>query len=383
METKTKNAQYVIFGLLIMLLLGSIYSYSVFRPTIETTFQVNSFLSGLPFMFVLFFYSLMMMIGGFLLDKYDTKKVAYSAVFLIVVGYLLASKASTIWMLTVSYGVLLGSGIGLLYGIPLRTVMVLPLTKKGLATGTVLMGFGLSSLAFAPIIEYALEHIGLSSTFLWFGVIYAIVLTVLIFFLTRGVKDPVRNIKFNVSIIKEKQFIGLYILYVIATLIGLTMIGYTALWGIDVVLLSAQTAALIVGLLALFNGAGRPLFGYFADTIGIKKTAMISFVTLILGGVSLIFIGTTLFGFILGFAIIYMNFGGWLSLAPSATRTYFGDENYSRNYGMVFTAYGVGALIGISAGGNIVDRFGFERLPYMIVLLAILGFITVITSFKK
>ena len=145
---------YVGVGTFLMLLLGIVYSYSMFRLEIETSYNVSHFKSGIPYMTALFFFSSFMAIGGFLYSKRNTHMVAILGIVFIVIGFLLSSIVESIGLLTITYGVLVGTGVGLLYGLPLRIIAQLDYPKIGLITGIVLLGFGLSPLVFAPLINY-------------------------------------------------------------------------------------------------------------------------------------------------------------------------------------------------------------------------------------
>jgi MFS family permease len=69
-----------------------------------------------------------------------------------------------------------------------------------------------------------------------------------------------------------------------------------------------------------------------------------------------------------------MSLGGWLSIAPMATISFFGTKNYSRNYGLLFTAYGVGALGGSLVSGSIKDIFkNYINFFYPVIGLALIG----------
>ena len=73
------------------------------------------------------------------------------------------------------------------------------------------------------------------------------------------------------------------------------------------------------------------------------------------------------------FAMLWLCLGGWLAVAPAATASYFGTKDYARNYGLVFTAYGVGAIIGNLMAGAAKDTLGgyVNVFPYVAVLAAV------------
>jgi MFS transporter, OFA family, oxalate/formate antiporter len=129
-------------------------------------------------------------------------------------------------------------------------------------------------------------------------------------------------------------------------------------------------AALSVSVFAIFNGIGRPIFGWLTDKLTPRNTAVLSFV-LILAASALLYLwgkGNT-FVYFLSFIILWMNLGGWLAIAPTATATLFGTKHYGKNYGLIFTSYGIGALLGNTLAGMIRDASG----GYLPVFLPVMG----------
>ena len=79
-----------------------------------------------------------------------------------------------------------------------------------------------------------------------------------------------------------------------------------------------------------------------------------------------------------------MSLGGWLAIAPTATISLFNPDDYAKNYGLVFTAYGVGALLGTLIAGQIRDLFGsYTYAFYPTAVLAIVGIIIAQFSFRR
>ena len=107
----------------------------------------------------------------------------------------------------------------------------------------------------------------------------------------------------------------------------------------------ASAAAMAVAVLALFNAAGRILWGRVSDSLGRKSTLILMFVLC----------GLVLFGldwmrpyplYLLGVSLIALCFGGFLALYPAITADYYGTRHIGVNYGLLFTAYGIGGLLG-------------------------------------
>ncbi|MEM4616845.1 MAG: hypothetical protein QXY19_07575, partial [Archaeoglobaceae archaeon] len=92
---------------------------------------------------------------------------------------------------------------------------------------------------------------------------------------------------------------------------------------------------------------------------------------------------TSIIAYTLSFAILWLNLGGWLAIAPTATAFLFGTKDYARNYGIVYTAYGAGAVIGNLLAGQSKDLFGAYLMVFLFVaLLAILGIFVALTGLR-
>jgi MFS family permease len=122
-------------------------------------------------------------------------------------------------------------------------------------------------------------------------------------------------------------------------------------------------------IFAIFNGGGRPVFGALTDRLTPRNTALLSFV-LIAAASALLWQMPSVPVYILSFAILWGCLGGWLAIAPTATGSYFGTCDYPRCYGIVFLAYGAGAIAGPQLAGFIKTTTGnyLGVFPYVLVL---------------
>jgi OFA family oxalate/formate antiporter-like MFS transporter len=169
--------------------------------------------------------------------------------------------------------------------------------------------------------------------------------------------------------LRRRSFYGLWICYAIGTLAGLTAIGMTAPFGQEVAGLSAPAAAAAVSAFGILNGVGRPLFGAIHDALGTRRTVVVSFGLIVIAAVVSLLAGAGLaLPFFIGFGLFWLMLGGWLAIAPAATTRLFGPQNYARNYGIMYTAYGVGALVGGSAFGALYGRFGSYSPMFIFVI---------------
>jgi MFS family permease len=355
-----------------MFIMGSIYSYSVFRLSIEDIFNVTSHQSGYPYMMSLFFYAMLMGLGGRLLRILKPVFVLAIGVFLISLGWFLSYNTSNFLIFTLSYGVLIGSGIGLVYGVPLFVVTQFFEAKRGLYFGVILSGFGLSSLVSAPFFRYYISNNSFHDLML--------LMSIVSFFGIGLVSIPYKDmISINVdrSIKKEKiylnpHFLLFYMIFLLATSIGLSIIGFSASYGVSVLKLSHTSSALSVSIFALFNGFGRILFGYLIDRYSQFKVMYLSLFMIIVSSLLIMLFSSSIIVYVLTFSVFWLNLGGWLAIAPYVTVDLFGKENYSSNYGLLFSAYGISALFGVYISGVIHTFLGYSLVFVFFILLSII-----------
>jgi OFA family oxalate/formate antiporter-like MFS transporter len=149
----------------------------------------------------------------------------------------------------------------------------------------------------------------------------------------------------------------LWAMFVFGAGAGLMVIGNLKPFGIASGL-SPEVAGTAVGILALFNGAGRIFWGTASDRIGRAKSMFIMFLLQGAMMLALIRMGSTELLLAVAVAWVGFNFGGNFALFPSATADYFGTKNLGANYGMVFTSYGVAGIVGPILGGMVFDATG-------------------------
>lgn len=374
-----KKVQVIVFSILIMMLLGTVYSYSVFRIAIEDLFEINHVLSGLPYMVALASYAIFMMLTGRIMNKYNPKWILLTGGLLVSVGWLLSSFAGNIFILTLTYGVIGGSGVGIAYGVPLYVVSKWFTKKRGLAVGSVLIGFGLSPLIMAPIASILIIKVGVLNTFLYLSIFLAIMMPLLSMpFDMKPVLAPQMSKLHDVGLIQSRNFKMLYINFVLGTMIGLMIIGMTTEIAIEFAGVSLKTATGLISLFAVFNGLGRPIFGWILDRYPAKQVMLLAFSLVLIASALMVSFGENQpMVFVLSFSVFWFSLGGWLSIAPSSTMKFFGMDNYGRNFGIVFTGYGIGALLGVLSSGSILDLLGSYNMIFVYTgILSTTGILT-------
>jgi MFS family permease len=181
--------------------------------------------------------------------------------------------------------------------------------------------------------------------------------------------------------LKTSSFYALWACYFIGCLAGLMAISIAKPVGTDVGIETGLATAL-VGVFAIFNGFGRPVFGVLTDKLTPQVTAMVSFS--LIAGVSLLMWQIPIVTvYLIAFVVLWGCLGGWLAIAPTSCGTYFGTCDYPRCYGILFLAYGAGAIAGPQLAGFIKTSSGsyLGVFPYVLVL-AVVGFIIAFVLLK-
>lgn len=396
---------FVLLGTIIMLCLGSVYSWSVFVNPLTNHFTgmgqtVSASEVLLPFSIFLAVFAIAMVFSGKYIEKIGPRKMTMAGGVICGLGWLLASMAGSVQMLYPTYGVIGGLGVGIAYGCPVAVSARWFPDKRGLAVGLTVLGFGFSAFFTANIATYLIGAFDVMSTFRFFGIAFIIIIALCSLPLTfppAGYKPPgwtppapkpgahVTCDFLREQMIKTPAFLGLWLCYFIGCIAGLMAIGISKPVGTEIVQIETGLASFLVGFFAIFNGGGRPIFGTLTDKLTPRNAAIVSFVLIILASLMMMTMAGpgTDYVYIVAFALLWMCLGGWLAIAPTATATFFGTGDYPRNYGLIFLAYGAGAIVGPQLAGFIKTASGSYMgvFPY-VVGLAVVGIIIAFVMLK-
>ena len=383
-------------GIAVLLCLGTVYSWSIFRTPLEELLGISATESLLPFTTLLVVFAVLMPITGFYIDRFGSRVVTAVGGVVMGLGYILSSFAGNITALVLTYGVMAGIGVGIAYGVPLAVVARWFPERKGLAVGLTVVGFGLSPLITAPIARNLIATRGVMPTFITLGLAF----TFIILLISLTMKMPPAEWKpagseeqsaasalssDSTPLLQSRSFYGLWLCYVVGTFVGLASIGIASPVAQEIINLDPNTAALSVSLFAIFNGLGRPFFGWFTDRFNARTAAIASYVLIIIGSIMMLnaSAGQTA-SYLIAFCLFTFSLGGWLAIAPTATLMLFPARDYAKNYGIVFTAFGIGALLGTLLAGRLRDLVGsYTAFFYPTMALAAVGIVLAIFMLKK
>ncbi|MGC8817361.1 MAG: L-lactate MFS transporter [Candidatus Hadarchaeum sp.] len=353
-------------GFAINLTLGVVYAWSVFLKPLMGEFGWTAAETSLAFTILLLTFAFVMIPAGRLNDKIGPRKVASAGGLLLGLGFFLTSFTSSLPWLYLTYGFIAGAGVALAYVTPIATCVKWFPDKKGLITGIIICGFGLSSAFLAPLATYLISTIGWKTAFQLLGITFLVVAVGG----AQGLRvpppgwcpegwkatgqakaAPVQEYNWQ-QMLRTKKFWMIWVMYTFGTTSGLGVIGHVAKFAQETGM-DALTASLAVSVLAIFNGLGRISWGGISDRIGWPKAMTIMFI--IQAAVMFFLIGATGVALFIAVAVVGFCFGGNLSMFPSATADLFGTKYYGINYGFVFTAYGIGGVLGPYLSGYLFD----------------------------
>lgn len=387
---KQKNRWFILASSIITnLALGAGYAWSVFQTAlleVNTGWTLTE--TSLAFSISFAMVPVGMIICGPIVDKHGGKKVVLVAGILFGLGMFLTGFASSIIMLYLTYGIILGLGIGAGYGTATAlTVKWFP-DKKGLAGGLTAAGFGSGAIILAPIATRMIESVGVNTTFKILGIALLVVICGASFMM----ENPPVNVplageatqtgKNYKEMLKEPNFWILWAVYAFAATSGMMVIGHAANLASYY---SLGAGAIIVMVVGLANTLGRIFWGSVSDKLGRYKTVMMMFV--VSGtGLMLLNFTTTLgkFAGILGLIFIALSFGGFLGSFPGITAENWGASKSASNYGWMFTAYGIAAIFGPSLASSIRESTGSYSMALVISAgMAVIGAIMILWYMKR
>ena len=368
------NRWLVVLGaLVVQICLGAIYSWSVFVNPLKEVFFYTTTQTQIIFSLALATFALIMIFAGRLQDKKGPRVVATLGGIVLGTGYLLAAfTGGSFPLIALTVGIIGGAGIGLAYVCPIAACVKWFPDKRGMVTGLAVAGFGAGAWIFAKVAANFIDAYGLLASFKYLGGIFMVAVVVGAQLLrnppaewkpsgwvppeSMAKASSVQDFEWR-EMIKLKQFWMLWIMFVCGAAAGLLVIGILNPYGVHSGL-SAAAAANAVGVLALFNGAGRIVWGMASDKIGRKNAMTLMFLLQGVMMLALIQMGSTEMTLSIAAAWVGFNFGGNLALFPTTTADFFGTKNVGINYGLMFTAYGVAGIAGPVLAGNVFDMTG-------------------------
>ena len=386
MKNRLDNRLLIVIGTVIAQIgLGTIYTWSLFNQPIADKFGFELNKVAVTFSITSFSLAFSTLFAGKLQEKIGIKNLTMLSGILLGFGLILTSMVSSLPMLYITAGVMLGAADGIAYLSLLSNCIKWFPEKKGLISGISVGAYGIGSLIFKYINGYMIDSKGVSMAFLYWGIM-AMILVVLG---AQLVKDaPIVTITNNtvseksefsvLEMLKTKESYLLFIVFFTACMSGLYLIGIVKDIGVQLAGLTPLVAANAVAMVAIFNTAGRIILGALSDKVGQLKVVLYSLVITAISVTVLSFVPLNFGIFFACVAGIAFCFGGCITVFPPIVGEFFGLNNQTNNYGIIYQGFGLGAL----SGTFIATLVGGFKPTFMVVGVLCLISIIIIATIK-
>lgn len=386
----------------IHLSIGAAYAYSVYTMPLVNTL-------GWTISSVTIAFTVMMTLGGasaavfgrFVERSGPTKSAMIAAVLfgLGQAGSGLAVSIDSLPMFILSYGLLSGIGLGIGYIAPVSTLVKWFPDRRGLATGMAVLGFGAGALITAPLAASLMESVGISTTFYILGSCYFLFMSLGAVYIAPPPKDwlpegmkekatlSTRMVLRDLSSLTAKKavltkhFWMLWTIMLINTSAGIMMISVASPMAQTIGGLTAASAAVMVGLMGIFNGAGRIGWAAASDYLSRPVVYIIFFVIQLVAFISLPNISSALLFQILIFLVVSC-YGGGFSNLPAFIADLFGTRELGAIHGYLLTTWSLGGLIGPTLVSQIYAFTG-SYVPVFYLFIVLISIALVISFLLK
>ncbi|MCA1453809.1 oxalate/formate MFS antiporter [Bradyrhizobium sp. BRP22] len=369
----------LVMGIACMAMIANLqYGWTLFVDPIDATHHWGRAAIQLAFTIFVLTETWLVPIEAWFVDKYGPSIVIMFGGAMIALSWVLNSYADSLTLLYAA-AVIGGMGAGAVYGTCVGNALKWFPDRRGLAAGATAAGFGAGAAITVVPIASMIAASGYQTAFFDFGIGQGLIVFVLAFFIRPpSVALPVKKKQLNLpqtkidftppQVLRSPIFWVMYLVFVMIAAGGLMTAAQIAPIADDfhiaktpVSLAGIQMAALTfaISLDRIFDGFGRPLFGWISDNIGREHTMLIAFGTAALMLLALSTYGSNPIVFVLATAVYFGVFGEIYSLFPATSGDTFGSKYAATNNGMLYTAKGTASLL-VPLASIVAKNFGWH-----------------------
>ena len=412
-------------ALLLHCSIGTVYCWSVFSQEIADYIGFSKGATEWAFSFAIFFLGMSAAFLGNVVEK-DIHKSSLIATICFTAGMLLTgffiyyggkNQHSILALVGIylSYGFIMGIGLGTGYLSPVKTLMLWFQDKKGLATGLAVAGFGAAKAIASPIMTNILEKYedgsGVYKMFWILGCVYFVMMYVGHLLLKKpdGWHEPTGDEKKPtiMEVLRTKpitNYIGIWVMFYINITCGLALISQEK--AIVKCIGLAASVGIISSISAIFNAGGRLGFSAWADMLKDRNTIykLIFILSIAFTGLVILTRGiengtgnALLIALVLGLIfVVNAGYGGGFSNVPTLLSDHYGMGSISAIHGITLSAWAFAGLTGnqmataivnhsgewIEVAGNRVNPTGYQNVLYATLALYIIALVLCIVLVK-
>ena len=391
----------ILYCTVLQVCFGTVYAWSFFQTLLVRQLGWSFTDTALAFSITIFSLGMSAAGAGMILPKVGPRRLALAGSVMFSGGYMIAGLAlqlDSLALFYLGYGVIGGAGIGLGYVTPVATVAKWFPDKKGLATGIVVMGFGIGAVVLskglAPLLVVETEG-DLPLLFIWLGVVFAAVLIPC----SLALRDPPAELASRLDsatapssaqdepdsttrCLYSGEFAVMWLVFFFNIAAGIAVISFQSpllqdVWGLADPSVEPETlaeyGATLIAASSLCNGFGRLFWGLLSDRIGrIRVFRILLASQMIVFGILMTERDPWIFSALVCY--IMLCFGGGFATMPSFVLDVFGAKKMSAVYGVMLTAWAAAGVCGPLYIGYLKDQYPDRAIIYCFLIgVLILG----------
>jgi len=375
-------------GIVCMAMIANLqYGWTLFVDPIDAKYHWGRAAIQLAFTLFVVTETWLVPVEAWFVDKYGPSIVIMFGGVMITIAWVMNSYANSLVLLYIA-AIIAGIGAGSVYGTCVGNALKWFPDRRGLAAGATAAGFGAGAAITVVPIANMIAASGYQAAFFAFGIGQGVIVCTLAFFLRKPSQAmPAKKKQLNLpqtkidftppQVLRSPIFWVMYLVFVMVAAGGLMVAAQIAPIAHDfkianepVSLVGFQMAALTfaISLDRIFDGFGRPFFGWVSDTIGREHTMFIAFGTAALMLLTLSMYGHIPIVFVLSTAVYFGVFGEIYSLFPATSGDTFGVKFATTNNGMLYTAKGTASLL-VPLASIVAARYGWQAVFVIAVAL--------------
>ncbi len=391
-------------GGLFNIALGSYYAWSVFIPALEKEFHWTRTQTSLVSTIEMVMLATMYNVAGLVIGRFGARKIAIFGGLCFSSGMLLASFSSSLTMLYLTAGVLLGTGLGFGYLPPLSVGFKWYPEARGLVSGLAVGIFAAGSGIVGPVAGGfqplgwggLIEKLGWRTTFQLLAAVYFVCTMIGSYWLNdppEGYVSPGKISKASTAtkvsainlttsqMLKVGSFYPLWIAYVLGCISGTMTISQVVPFARSAGF-SATAAAFAITVGAAGSALGRFFSGWMSDHLGRLRTVRVVLVAGLFAAPALYIFRESVAAFYILLFIVYYAYGTQLSVYTALAGDFYGPKHSAANYGILLLAWGTAGIFGPLIGGEVFTSTGSYQMAFYLAAGASLGSLLLLSVAK-
>jgi OFA family oxalate/formate antiporter-like MFS transporter len=354
----------LLFGVICMVMVANLQlGWTPFVDPIDQKYHWGRYAIQWAFTIFVLTQTWLVPLDGYLVDRFGPRIMISAAGVLVGAAWVLNSYADSLFLLYLA-AVIGGVGVGIVYGGSVGNALKWFPDRRGLAAGLTAAGFGAGSALTVLPIQGMIKASGYEAAFFWFGLAQGTVVLLVAQLLRAPEHDVAISVTHAVEqsrrdfappeVVKSPPFWVMYAMFVMVGVGGLmaqAQLGPMAKdFGIDsvpvaILGVTLPTLTFALSLDRALNGLTRPFFGWISDHIGRENTMFLAFLLEGLAVYGLLSFAHEPFLFVILSGLVFFAWGEIYALFPALCADLYGKKFATTNYGLLYTAKGMAALV--------------------------------------